>query len=113
MECLQEKSVERLRKANRVIIGKIPQVKNTTQSFLALTRGPDWPRQKEDAEQMRGPLCKIEELNPHVKKKVVMEKMKQRLKLAKENMAKNIKRSQERKGKKANRAAHKKEEYWA
>jgi len=48
-----------------------PSSKKHTQSFLALAREPDWPRQKEDAEQMRGPLCKIEEHNPHVKKKVV------------------------------------------
>jgi hypothetical protein len=36
---------------------------------------------------MGGPLYKIEELNPHVNKKVVSKKMKQRLKVAK-NMAK-------------------------
>jgi hypothetical protein len=39
MECLQEISVERLRKANCVIIGKIPLEKHTTQSFLALGTG--------------------------------------------------------------------------
>jgi hypothetical protein len=96
MECLQEISVDRLRKANCVIIGKIPLEKTHNSVFSRPWHGSQTGHaKKKTLNKWRGPLCKIEELNPHVKKKVVRKKKKQRLKLGKENMAKNIKRSQE------------------
>lgn len=75
MECLQEISVDRLRKANCVSIGEIP-LENTHNSILSrLGTGARLATPKRRTlNKWRGPLCKIEELNPLVKKKSCKEK---------------------------------------